>query len=306
MSIILNFLHGVLQKIAASYTLKKIERLLNRHRISFLPKRRYFNSLKRLINKMPFIYQDIHLKNLDHYVTVDIKRLNLETLLDVDKNKKQLGLSVNYKVKAYDRVILLGNAGVGKTTFFRHTILQILRGKSVNYLGNTANIIPIYISLKTIDNIDKSPILNYIFTNTPFFCNKSGKNRFINYAKKSVLFLILDGYDEIGFIGKGSTNYIKKELKVLMSYSLNGVDPNSVKEEDLNIYNLLFGNKVWLSSRKEFYHRNDLKLSEHKDGNRGGEYLVAIGLLGLGNNRAKLIKKYSLFISVKMKNLLTS
>ncbi len=291
MSIVLTFLQGISQNIISSYAIRKSEKILKKQRISFFPKRRYFNSLKTLINKMPFIYKDIHLKTLDHYVDVGIKRLDLKTLLDVDINKKQLGLSINDKVKAYDRAILLGNAGIGKTTFFRHTILEILAGKNVNYLGNTVGMIPIYISLKTVENIDKSPILNYIFNEIPFFSHQKGKKRFINYARERVLFLVLDGYDEIGFIGKGNTNYIRKELKFLMSYSLNEIDSYDIEEDYLEIYKFLFDNKVWLSSRKEFYHRNDLELNEHKDGNRGGEYLAAIGVLGLGNNRAKLIKK---------------
>lgn len=295
------------ETIVASFALKKIPNLTEYASHAIFSKKRYLSSLKGLINNMPFIYRDITLKTLDHYVEVGIKKLDIKTFLDVQTDDKKLGLSINHKVKSYERVLLLGNAGIGKTTFFRHTILQILAGENVNYLGNTKGFIPIYISLKTVENIDKSPIINYIFSSIPFFSGTIGRKRFINYAEKCLLFLVIDGYDEIGFLGKGNTNFIKDELSHLMSYSIDDKYTNDLEEDYVSIYNLLCNNKVWLSSRKEFYHRNDLKLREHKDDNFGGQYLVAIGVSGLGNNRAKLIKKiFSSYqkTNKKFKNLL--
>lgn len=282
---------SVIINIITNLISNRIDRYLNLGGLlAVINKRtRYLKSLKNEINKMPFLYQDVNLESLSHYIDIEFHSIDLKTLNKKDESTGTSNQTVLNKLKWFDKVIFLGNAGIGKTTFLRKSTIRLIDKEKVEYLDNRKGIVPIYIALKIIDNSDKSPILNYILNNNTLFKGATGKTKLIKLAEESKLYIILDGYDEIGFIGKHHTNYIREELMVLMSHNGDTSRSKEINPSYKNIYNAISKNKIWLSSRKEFYLRNDLQLTQFKHDNVGSEYLVPVGISGLGNNRVKLV-----------------
>lgn len=194
---------------------------------------------------------------------------------------KTLNITEEEKLKRNLKLLFLGSAGIGKTTFQRRTILTIINNKSDSkFLYGKEKPIPLYIPLKAIDNSDQFPIYRYIVNNNPLFANRFGLDRFIRYAESRLLFLFIDGYDEIPFTG-GTRNFVQEELGMLLGLVQPGKNTH---------YEALANCRVWLSSRKEFFEKNPIasigsKSNTHKEG------IAAIELKGIGNNRIKLVSK---------------
>lgn len=252
-------------------------------------KRSYKQKLLRDLKGMPFIYRNIDSDIFDDYVTIEGASIDMSTLKE--SNAKQLTSLLHKK-----RVIFFGNPGIGKTTFFRHSALSILSGKREEHLADSAGLLPIFIQLKAVSNFDKSPIINYILNEVSYFTTNNGYERLAKLAESQKLFIFLDGYDEIGFVE--STNYINHELSNL----LQGQKGTQITNPYLNskytkLYRSLARCKIWLSTRKEFFALNPLKLSPEKSDYlyRNGQDIhdhnfLSIVLKGLGNNKFNLIK----------------
>ncbi len=269
-------------------------------------KRKYFKQLHGLLKEMPFIYKDIELEVLSNFQDISILRIpNQELILTTTSN-----LDLNFQREKFDyfneykKILLVGNAGMGKSTLFRYIVLNILKKKKIRYLNFTKNYLPIFIPLKAINNQSKSPILSYILSEIDLFKNKKGKKRFQEFLKKEEIVLLLDGYDEIGSASK--QNFIQYELNILMSGKLDKTELDSEKV-DISYYEYykgLFKCKTWLSTREEFYRLKPLQnFKEPLRGSTFGDipkYFAALKIKGLDNNREAFAK--SIFDKYKQRS----
>lgn len=238
---------------------------------SFLRAFRYNSDLKQLLNEMPFIFMDISLTVLQDYVDTDYEQIDLGTL---DAQRIQHRLPLDEAIRSHRRVLILGEAGMGKTTFERHAILALLeRPGKVDFIEPRESCIPIFVPLKAVDNSQPNPITRYITTTFPLFSGDYGRQRFTNLAKTNRLLLCLDGYDEISF-ASGSRNHVRDELNRILA-----VPEYRAHERQV----LLAGCRIWVSSRKEFFRDNPIH------GFLSTSRVLAIQFKGVGNNRIQLI-----------------
>src|SRR5579864_2248754 len=81
------------------------------------------------VKDMPFIYKDLTSEVLNDFVELDLRALDLDSL----KEQKHLVVqsSVAEKLQRHRKAVLLGNAGMGKTTFLRYTILNLISNHGV-------------------------------------------------------------------------------------------------------------------------------------------------------------------------------
>lgn len=270
------FLVGILSSLAA-VGLMKYKLLFN-----LLPKittKGYLIDLEKKIRQMPFIYKDLDTDVFNDFVDVEFQSLDLGTL-KLKTSNKILTINEDEKLKRNSKVLFLGSAGIGKTTFQRRAIITIIKKKSYSkFLYGKEKPIPLYIPLKAIDNSEPFPIYRYIMNN-PLFANYLGWRRLLSLARKRHLFLFLDGYDEIPFTG-GTRNFVQEELGVLLGL---------LDAEKDSSHKILADCRIWLSSRKEFFEKNPIADLGSSSRTRE-EGLTAIELRGIGNNRIKLVRK---------------
>jgi hypothetical protein len=269
------FIIGILSSLAVAGLLKY--RLL----FTLFPKitRRGYNlDLAKKIRQMPFIYKDLDTDVINDFVGIEFQSLHLATLQHQNAANSFHSIE-DEKLVRNKKVLLLGSAGIGKTTFQRRSILTIIENvESPPFLYEKERPVPLYVPLKAIDNSEPFPIFRYVIANNPLFMYKYGLGRFRRLAASGDLFLFLDGYDEIPFTG-GTRNFVQEELSMLF------VDPG---KDDR--YLALRRCRVWLSSRKEFFEKNPITDLEFKV-QVPEEGVAAIELKGIGNNRIKLVRK---------------
>jgi hypothetical protein len=235
---------------------------------------------------MPFIYRGLEGEVLSDYVDVDMHSLDLATLRLKPINK--IILKNEERLRSNNRILFLGNAGVGKTTFQRYAILLLLRKASGSlFTYEKQQLIPIYVPLKAIDNSSPYPVTRYIIESVTPFSGQRGARRLLNMASKGKLFLFLDGYDEIPFTGAGR-NFVQEELgELFLGTRRYGRETQDVHDE---VVDVLKENRMWLSSRREFFEQNplgSLGSGRHPIVNHG---FVALEIQGVGSNRIKLAR----------------
>jgi hypothetical protein len=278
---------------------------------------------------MPFLYEGIEASVMDDFVGLEIAPLNHATLrlrrqmfpcpdcqfltegeIEYIRGQRTIRCTRCHKripkrdardpsdrLREWRRLIFLGGAGIGKTTFQRFTILTILRDKSkVDFLGNKEKPIPFYVPLKAVENIVEFPILKYLIANNSFLSRitrTKALSKLRGYADQGHLFLFLDGYDEIQFgAGQKGAGFIQQELNLIMGterfplYTLNPDDKNAGFQA---LYESLSICRVWLSSRWEFYEQHRLEVASPNDAKRSP--MSAVEIQGIADNRQNLIKK---------------
>lgn len=303
---VIEFIWKLVEKLVISLLGDQIKGKLNLS-ISLFPRKKYFKEIEAALWQMPFLYKETDEDILKGFVDISIETLDAKTLKRVGKtpgisNEK---VTIN-KLKEENKILIVGSAGIGKTTLLRHTVLSIIRKKETEYfnVGRKKKIIPIFISLKSIRNTKKSPILSSIFENIPFFKGSKGKERFARFCENREVFLALDGYDEIGFIA--SESYLQKEILILLNPSaLTSETAPFIDTSYSSLYNYISKCKVWLSTREEFYRLNPL-LSETE---RKAKYInfsensfSALKIIGLGENRVEFVKR--IFDNYKKKGII--
>jgi hypothetical protein len=237
----------------------------------------YLTQLRSLLGEMPFIFRDVSLTVLQDYVQVEHDQLNF-----LNFEPKSTGVrdaTLESALRRNRRVLIVGAAGVGKTTFQRFSILKIIDDPSTaTFLNPDERPIPVFVPLKAVDNSQPSPIFRYI-TAIPFFSGESGKRKLLKGALEGRLLLCLDGYDEISFLG-GPRNFVKEELNSILR-PVSGINKSDILSD---AHRALARARIWISSRREFYLLNPidaLALTVPP--------ALAVQFRGVGNNRARLV-----------------
>ena len=258
---IISIMSTFLDKIAGSIIWKLIERYIIKKEIFFLAwglvsaKRNYYNRLKKLIRKMPFIYQNLDSSVIEDFQRMDIYQIELKRI-DSFYHSKKVRLKDNglNKLNDAEKVLIIGDAGVGKSTMMRHiTLCMIDKKKSIHFTFQKHQI-PLFIQLKALPAV-KSPIINYIFDTIPIF-KKNKIQTLVTLIKSRSIVFILDGYDEIIFIG--NDRLINYELSLMFAGPLisSDIDKNKIDSDFIVIYKEIFANKV-------FGYITFLQLKEH-------------------------------------------
>lgn len=256
-------------------------------------KKRYFKKLLNDLSKMPFIYHDLDGNVLNDFVDIDANRMDIETLTPY---KNPSIISYQERLKENNKVLFIGNAGIGKTTFFRFVVLSIIaRNSNINIFNKKERnrIIPVYIPLKVLDNNSINPIYNYILSNI----EPLKRHKYLyKKANKGEIFLLLDGYDEISQINK--INYIQGELSMILN---NGDTIPNIAIKTI-FHEKIQNCKIWLSSRKEFFKIQGLGnfYSTKGSPNISNPKIIGLELKGIGDNRQKLAK--TIFDRYKKRN----
>jgi hypothetical protein len=238
------------------------------------PKRLYFKRLRRLLEEMPFIYRgDVPTTVLDDYVDTEYELVSLPGTAKERSNRPK---SLHEAIRERRRVLILGDAGMGKTTFVRYSLLRLISDPgSATFLRDARECLPVFIPLKAIDNSEKNPIFRYITSDISYFSGPKGLARFKKLAERGRLLVCLDGYDEIP-LAASARNYIREELNEIFS-----TPPYRASEvSSLSLINCA----LWLSSRQVFFYANRI------EGIAPSSDVVAIKLVGVGERRLRIIK----------------
>src|SRR5262249_7703442 len=249
--------------------------------------RLHVGELRGKLKDMPFIYKDLQADLLNDVVEVELESHESRTLTKRHYLSNHRGTTMDH-IRYRRRSLFLGQAGVGKTTFFRQTVLTMDEHKTrASFFFPTERLVPFYVPLKVIDNAAPYPILRYILAANTVFTGPNGKSRLVALAQQGRIFLLLDGYDEIPFPGTNNTdrNYIVDELQLILGFR----DPAAEERpEDKRFYASLQGCRIWISSRKEFYDQYRLDTNKDSIETKTISDLVCVELAGIRNNRVTL------------------
>lgn len=256
--------------------------------------RSHRRELSSALGRMPFIYKDLTTEVLRDFAEISTETVNLLTLEPV--HEPSAHTTTLARIANKRKALFVGNAGIGKTTFFRYTVLSLLASRQgVVHFFPKEDLVPFYIPLKVIHNTRPFPVLSYILTNYRYASGPGGRRRLLQLAKKRRLFLLLDGYDETYVPPSNQTNFLLIELNILFTgkippYWLNTLNTTEFRE----IYDELRSCRIWLSSRREFYSLHSLELL--KDGITIGMLdVVAVGLKGLHNRSLLATKIFDIY-----------
>lgn len=263
-----------------------------------LPPKRISAHLQEIhlkIKDMPFIYKGLKEDVLNDFVTVEIQPLDLKTLKFKPAHYgtlKDYGVrTLGERLQISKKVLFLGSAGIGKTTFQRHTILTIINNRANSeYILPREDVVPFFVPLKAVDNYNNYPILRYLLESNTLLSNGQGLKTLIRLAQQDRLFLFLDGYDEVQLTGgKIGVNYVQEEINLMMASKV--TFPHTVIEatDDLrSFYESLDNCRIWLSSRKEFFAFYPIQVQPVLTDKK--PRLFALELHGIGENRINLIR----------------
>lgn len=242
----------------------------------------HFAELRSKVMHMPFIYEGLDSEVLTDFVDIDMTTLDLDL---VRKPPQPFEMSYEQRMANHKHVMLFGRGGVGKTTYLRRTILDIIGAKGRPRLSDHSPIVPFYVPLKAIDNSEKLPVLNYLLRDNSLLAH-GNVGKLASLARTSKLMLCLDGYDEIPF---ASASMEKSPIMKELAFLTGAIDPEpddllpDQRDDCAAFYHSMTYSRLWITSRLEFYNLNRFPLS------RG---VLAVEITGVpAQNRAKLVKR---------------
>lgn len=220
----------------------------------------YVRELRMTLSSMPFIYVDLPLEVLSAFADVELT-FQARGALETGEWSTSRGRGAFATLRNNRKFLLLGEAGIGKTTLFRYAILTLLSKdrRRLMLLPSERPLVPIYVPLKALDVTRRFPIITYIQNSHAYFGGRFGLRRLIGLARKTQLMLFLDGYDEVSTAA--GLPHIKEELNLLFSQSIPNTERLLMYEAYLPFYRAFIGNRIGMSCRREFFMGNPLSLS---------------------------------------------
>ncbi|HWM23871.1 MAG TPA: hypothetical protein VNP98_03535 [Chthoniobacterales bacterium] len=240
---------------------KLIKNHLPAIRPRFFRTRNHLAQLRASAEELPFIYKDLKGDISHDFVDPSVTILDPQTLTAPQPAGSPTGrphpteplhdeLPLNERLRRFRKILILGSAGVGKTTFQRHAILGLIdKHAGGNFTNRAEDSIPVFVPLNAVDNYRRHPILRYIFDNVLLFKGKTKRSALAalrRLAESGKLFLFLDGFDEMPL--PGSEDFIRQELDWLFLPDRDRKAPA--------IYRSLSRCRVWVSSRLDFFMKN--------------------------------------------------
>jgi hypothetical protein len=290
----------VSEKLGVTFLSKPIEkRLVKIKRIIDYGGRerlRHLTELAAAIEKMPFIYKGLDFDIVTGFVDVDYSYIDLktfkpkQTIISADISiEKKLKVQLAEALKLSNKVLFLGNAGVGKTTFQRHKLLTSIRTNKFEYWMDSTQCVPFFVKLKFVNNDIEFPILNYLLTQHAYLAVE-GKRTLTRLAEEGKLFLFLDGFDEVPFSREPGRNFCKEELEYMIYDDASSRSRLSKTRPEIAPFYTALGksrtSRIWLSCRTAFYQQHALS--------RPSIYPLepcALELRGIGKHRGELVKR---------------
>lgn len=240
----------------------------------------YVRELRAALSSMPFIYVDLPLDVQSAFADVELTSQARESL-ETGEWSTTRGRGAFATLRDNRKFLLLGEAGIGKTTLFRYGILTLLskdRRRLMLYPGERP-LIPIYVPLKALDVTRRFPIISYIQNSHAYFAGRFGLRRLIGLARKTRLMLFLDGYDEVSTAA--GLPHIKEELNLLFSQSIPNTERLLMYQAYLPFYRAFIGNRIGMSCRREFFLANPITLPSG---------VALLTSLGLWDSRIELVR----------------
>lgn len=240
----------------------------------------YVTDLRASLSQMPFIYYDLPLDVLSAFADVELIFQSRDALENGEWSTSR-GRGAFETLRDNRKFLLLGEAGIGKTTLFRYAILTLLSKdrRRLMLLPGERPLVTIYVPLKALDVTRRFPILNYIQNDHAYFGGRWGLRRLITLARKTQLMLFLDGYDEVPTAA--GLPHIKEELNLLFSQSIPDTERLLMYEAYLPFYRAFIGNRVGMSCRREFFMGNPLTIPPG---------MVLLSSQGLWDSRIELVR----------------
>lgn len=224
---------------------------------------KYVSDLRRLLQGMPFIYQDLKLEVLSDFVDTELHTINARTNKpNALRNDAFIQKKATEKIHDHPRGLILGGGGIGKTTFLRYLALTAIRRKSdVERMFVRQKITPIFISLKAINTSINYPLASAMYGNHTYFSGRLGKRRLLNLARSRRVLLLLDGLDEVQ--RSGGIGSLGIEIGTLFGSLDEPIAESLSNSEHGTLYRELRNCRVYLSSRPQFFRSSGLAISEH-------------------------------------------
>ncbi|WP_382158654.1 NACHT domain-containing protein [Hydrogenophaga sp. ANAO-22] len=249
----------------------------------------YLRRVAKEVESMPVIYRSIELSTRTEYVEASLNKLrgaadSLRSRRGVEATKLR-----DYDVNRARRIVWLGEAGIGKTTLLRKTVLDIAsRQINEESLIKQDGLIPVYVPLKAVSISHPAPVLHYILNSIDYFRGNWGRQRLLRLARNKRLAIFLDGYDEIPYLN--NARHIERELGVLLSNDIFVDTWLSPSQNYGEIHRAMQTCRIWMTSRKEFFFAHKVSLSKAS----------CFEVCGLPNNGDELIHKILTYYQQKI------
>ena len=269
-------------EIAASLIFRAVERAYEwvaLHGVP-LPSGLYVHRVARDLREMPFIYKDLPLDVRADFVEIELESVTYGAAITSGKSRLQAPDPFRFLVD-YRHVVVIGEAGMGKTTLFRLAVQSLDRQyRDDSPLQIEKNLIPIFVPLKAINNSSPSPITTFILENVSYFRGPSGRRRLQRLAHKRRILLLLDAYDEIPYVDNARS--IQLEIETLFNSHASTVLQRAFHDDDQDIYDALRRCRIWISTRAEFLDMYPLRLDDQ---------VKCLLTKGLSSQRIRLVRK---------------
>ena len=294
---IISFGTEFLVDLASAFAVRLTEKALGLWQLLDLPPRNvmHFRELRTKILDMPFIYKDLEADLTNDFVELEFQSAEVGTAGGT--SAIAVRIPAHQKLKDRPRALIMGGAGIGKTTFLRHSVMELIDSGGISrFFFEGQKLVPFYVPLKALDPTVRFPIVQYLLRNNGLF-RRNGLSRLKALSLKRKVFCVLDGYDEIplsAYVSGNAEGYVMEELRFIFQPERFARESARIPAEYKEIYFALQDCRLWLSSRREFYESNALPMDPLGYLPMQGKPIqrtAAIEIAGIGPRRIELVKR---------------
>jgi hypothetical protein len=225
---------------------------------------------------MPFIYRGDKADIEHDYVVARLAPIDPDTLapMDIEPNGgsayvtgtsevARLEMKVAFLMVRHHRfALIVGSAGMGKTTFSSHSLLNAITRHDVTSgfypFQPNERLVPFFVPLKAVNEHDDYPILRYLLRSNSYLGGLWGSRRLTKLLKQAKILLVLDGYDEL-YVPETGVSRVITDINAIVSGTLPPFSQNlDIPAAFRAFYELMPSCRLWLTSRNDFYRENRL------------------------------------------------